>query len=154
MQPVFKLKHTTTSDLDFQYLINLLDHELWNELNEDQGTYDQYNKVPQIKTAVVLYVEEKPVACGCFKPFNEATVEIKRMYVKKEFRGNGFSKQILHELETWAKELGYQQAVLETSIHFGTAKNLYESSGYKTITNYPPYVGLSASLCMQKNFSS
>jgi putative acetyltransferase len=152
MQPLFFLQRTSTDNNNFQLLIRLLDHELWHELNEDQATYDPYNKVPHIKTAVVLYVEEMPVACGCFKHWEATTVEIKRMYVKKEFRGKGFSKKVLQELETWAKELGYREAVLETSIHFDTAKKLYESSGYFVTTNYPPYEGLPESVCMRKRF--
>ena len=43
------IKRTTANDKDFQWLIKQLDNELWNELKEDQATYDQYNKVPDIK---------------------------------------------------------------------------------------------------------
>ena len=150
MQPPFYLRRTTTDDDDFILLINSLDHELWNELNEDQATYDQYNKVPHISTALVLYVQEEPVACGCFKEVEDGCIEIKRMFVSKAFRGKGFSRIILNELENWAKEEGYTAAKLETSVHFDTAQNLYSSSGYKIIPNYPPYEGLPESVCMKK----
>ena len=52
------IKRTSTNDANFIYLVNLLDHELWVELNEDQSTYDQYNKVPNISTAVIIYIEQ------------------------------------------------------------------------------------------------
>jgi hypothetical protein len=45
----FTIKRTTASDKDFQHLVTLLDHELWNELKEDQAKYNQFNKVPDIK---------------------------------------------------------------------------------------------------------
>jgi putative acetyltransferase len=144
------IKRTTSIDPDFQLLISQLDHELWNELKEDQATYDQYNKVPDIKTAVLVYVNNQAVACGCFKEYDANTVEIKRMFVQKAFRGKGLSKKILRELEEWALEKSYQYAVLETSIHFATARNLYEASGYSIIPNYPPYAGLAESVCMKK----
>jgi putative acetyltransferase len=150
MPPTFYLKRTTTDDDDFRLLINLLDHELWNELSEDQATYDQYNKVPHLNTAVVLYVQEEPAGCGCFKEINEKCIEIKRMFVKKAFRGKGFSRIILNELEAWAKSLHYTTAVLETSVHFATAQNLYSSTGYDVIPNYPPYDNLPESVCMKK----
>lgn len=150
MQDGFLLKRTTTADEDFQALIRLLDHELWVELKEDQATYDQYNKVPFIQTAVLVYDGGQPVSSGCFKVFDPQTVEIKRMFVKKEFRGRGLSKDVLQELEEWAGELGYRFAVLETSIHFDTAIALYRKKGYEVIPNYPPYVGLRESLCMKK----
>jgi GNAT superfamily N-acetyltransferase len=141
---------TSTSHPDFMLLIQLLDHELWNELNEDQATYDQYNKVPDLETAVIVYIDNTPAACGCFKEFAKDTIEIKRMYVQKAFRGKGLSKKVLHELEAWGRERNYQNAVLETSIHFNVAQQLYNSNGYTTITNYPPYEELSESICMGK----
>jgi GNAT superfamily N-acetyltransferase len=72
------------------------------------------------------------------------------MFVCKEQRGKGLSKKILKELESWAKEKNYRYAVLETSIYFATARNLYTTSGYEVIPNYGPYAGLPESVCMKK----
>jgi putative acetyltransferase len=146
------IKRTTSADKDFQMLITHLDHELWNELKEDQATYDQFNKVPDISTVLIIYQGQQPVACGCFKEIDANTVEIKRMFVEKEWRRKGLSKLILNELEQWAIEKGFENAILETSIHFTTARQLYESSGYTIIPNYPPYQGLTESVCMKKSF--
>ena len=150
MQACFQQTRTTTGHRDFQFLVSLLDHELWIELEEDQATYDQYNKVPDIKTAVLVYADDEPAACGCYKKFDAQTVEIKRMFVQKKYRGQGLSKLVLQALEQWAKEEGFRHAVLETSIHFATAIRLYKTSGYSTVPNYPPYVGLEESICMKK----
>lgn len=144
------IKRATTADPDFNLLVSHLDYELWNELDEDQATYDQYNKVPDIKTAIILYTEEKPAAIGCFKKIANDTVEIKRMFTEKEFRGRGFSKIVLQELEEWAIEVGLEAAVLEASIHFKIARTLYENSGYTIIPNYDQYIGLEESICMKK----
>jgi putative acetyltransferase len=146
------IKRTTSADKDFQMLITHLDHELWNELKEDQATYDQFNKVPDISTVLIIYQGQQPVACGCFKEIDANTVEIKRMFVEKEWRRKGLSKLILNDLEQWAIEKGFENAILETSIHFTTARQLYESSGYTIIPNYPPYQGLTESVCMKKSF--
>jgi GNAT superfamily N-acetyltransferase len=144
------IKRTTTSDRDFKLLIQLLDHELRVELQADQAKYDQFNFVPGIQTAVIVYAEEQPIACGCFKEYAASTVEIKRMYVQKTYRGQGLSKKVLQELETWAQENGYVKAFLETSIHFSVARRLYETNGYHIIPNYPPYEGLEEIVCMAK----
>ncbi len=144
------VKRTTTNDPDFISLIRQLDHELWDELNEDQATYDPFNKVPDLQTAVVLYLDKLPVACGCFKEIDKDTAEIKRMYVDKSQRGRGLSKLVLTELESWAMENGYSKTRLETSIHFKVALQLYENAGYIIIDNYGPYKGLPDSVCMQK----
>lgn len=150
MQSPFVVKRTTAADEDFQYLVSCLDHELWVELKEDQATYDGFNKVSGIKTAVIVYAEGEPAACGCFKEYDEQTIEIKRMFVQKAWRGRGLSKRVLNELEQWAREKGYRYAVLETSVHFDTARQLYQTNGYNIVPNYPPYVGLPESVCMKK----
>jgi hypothetical protein len=145
------IKRTTSTDKNFQWLIKQLDHELWNELQEDQAQYDQYNKVPDLNTVVVVYVNDQPAASGCFKQYNTDTVEIKRMFVVKEHRGKGLSKNVLLELENWAATLGFKNAILETSVYFIPATTLYKNAGYKIIPNYDQYEGLEESVCMKKN---
>lgn len=153
MQSHPSIKRTTTDDVDFKLLVKALDNELWNELKEDQATYDPHNKVPGIDTALVLYQNGLPAACGCFKHYDTDTVEIKRMFVQKNQRGRGFSKQLLNALEKWAVEKGYAKAVLETSVHFKPACRLYQTNGYEKIDNYPPYTNLADSICMRKTLS-
>lgn len=150
MNEQITIKRTTSHDPGFQQLIAALDHELWNELNEDQSTYDQYNKVSDLQTVLVLYVNDTPVASGCIKKYDKHTVEIKRMFVVKEHRGKGLSSRILKELENWATELGFRYAILETSVHFIPARSLYSNAGYIIIDNYDQYAGLEESVCMKK----
>lgn len=147
------IKRTNSSDPDFQVLVSHLDHELWNELREDQSRYEQYNKVPDLPTVVLIYVNKIPIACGCFKKYNDDTAEIKRMFVEKQYRGKGMSKFILDELERWAKESGFSFAILETSIRFKAARGLYTIAGYTIIENYGQYTGLKESVCMKKELS-
>ena len=150
MNEQLAIKRTNSNDADFHQLILQLDNELWNELNEDQAKYDQYNKVPDLNTSIVVYEKERPVAIGCFKKYNDDTVEIKRMFVEKGYRGKGISKLVLKELENWAIEAGYQKAILETSVHFKAACNLYMNAGYTKIENYDQYKGIDESVCMKK----
>ena len=154
MEEQITIKRTTSSDKDFELLVRHLDNELWNELNEDQAQYDPYNKVPDLPTVIMIYINDKPVACGCFKQYNAGTVEIKRMFVEKEHRRKGLSKIVLDELEKWAIEHKAKHAILETSIHFTAAKALYMNAGYRLIPNYDQYVGLTESVCMKKDLTT
>src|SRR5689334_19054015 len=97
MKEELTIRRTNGADPDFQLLVSQLDNELWNELKEDQATYDQYNKVPDIQTVIVVYINNQPAACGCFKKFEATTAEIKRMFVEKQYRGRGLSRHILEE---------------------------------------------------------
>ena len=141
---------TTSENCDFRNMVNALDEDL-NQRNGDiQRQYDQYNKIDKIKHAIVIYVGEKPVGCSCFKRYNDETVEMKRMFVLPEMRGNRLAAKLLQELEQWAVEEGFTKAVLETGVRQVEAQHLYSVAGYSRTENYGQYVGMEDSLCYGK----
>lgn len=150
---MFKLKRTNNQDQDFLHLIPLLDQDLRNRYQSLQDTYDQHNVIVNVDTVVVAYSGNEPVGCGCFKEFSPAAVEIKRMYVKPSHRRQGISLAILKELEAWAAEAGYSEAVLETGDRQDEAIHLYQKLGYSVTPNYPPYEGMATSICMHKKLA-
>lgn len=147
---MLQLKRTNNQHPDFLYLIPLLDKDLRSRYQELQDTYDQHNKIVNVDTVVIAYVNDQPAGCGCFKQFSDTAVEMKRMYVRPEFRRNGISSAVLNELEAWAKETGYSEAVLETGNRQHEAIAMYEKQGYSVIPNYPPYENMDTSICMGK----
>lgn len=148
-----KIIRTDSNNEDFQGLVKLLDADLAIRDGDMHGFYAQYNKIDAIKNAVVAYLEEQPVGCGAFKPFEDETVEIKRMYVLPEKRGQGIAAELLKELENWAAEIGFRATVLETGKKQPEAIRLYEKSGYESIPNYGQYIGLDNSVCMKKSLA-
>ncbi|MCW3162725.1 GNAT family N-acetyltransferase [Chryseobacterium oryctis] len=144
------IKRTDSSDIDFQKLVRLLDAELAIRNGEDNSFFEQFNKIDLIKNCVIIYIVDIPVACGAFKEFNNDSVEIKRMFTNPEFRRKGLATKILEELEIWAKQLGYEKAVLETLAEENEAVFVYQKNGYKRIPNYGQYVGIDKSACFEK----
>lgn len=144
--------HRTDSDNpDFQSLVTLLDQDLKIRDGDDHAFYNQFNKIVNIRHAVVCYDENIPVACGAFKEYDEQTVEIKRMFVLPQYRGRGFARRVLNELETWAKELNYHTCILETGKKQPEAIALYQKAGYGIIKNYGQYENVENSVCMKKS---
>ena len=84
--PPCEFVRTTNDNADFRKMVRALDEDLVQRNGDTQKQYDQYNKIDKIKHAIVIYVGEKPVGCGCFKKFDDETVEMKRMYVLPEMR--------------------------------------------------------------------
>ena len=145
-----KIKRTDSTNPDFISLVRLLDADLAIRDGDDHAFYAQFNKVDSIRHAIVIYENGTPVGCGAFKPFDENTVEIKRMYVLPEMRGKGIASQILSELEQWAAESNYRRCVLETGKKQPEAIALYLKSGYAVIPNYGQYAGVENSVCFEK----
>lgn len=141
---------TNSDNPHFRQLVVLLDGDLTLRYGELQKHYSQFNHIDFLDTVVIAYEEGIPAACGCFRQFQAGTIEIKRMFVKPEFRGRGISRLILSELEKWAVELGYTKSVLETGNLQEEAIHLYHRSGYSEIPNYGNYKGTETSICMSK----
>lgn len=142
---------TSSSNIEFQQLTMQLDRELRQTHLEAAFDYSKYNIMQAETKAVLLFENGKAIACGAFKEIDEENnVELKRIFVLPGFRGKGYSKKILLELETWAFELGFAYAKLETGIQQKTAIALYEKSNYQIIPNYPPYENIADSICFKK----
>ena len=144
------LVRSETAHADFKVLVAQLDQELWDRYPDIQAQYAPNNKVENIRTAIIAYDGDKPVGIGCFRPIDQKTTEIKRMFVLPEYRGKGIAASILAALEDWAKELLFTRTVLESGNRQPEALHLYEKSGYRLIENYGPYEGMDTSVCMEK----
>ena len=82
------LKRTEADDNDFQSLVVLLDSELRERDGEEHVFYAQFNSLERIRHVVLAYRNGIAVGCGAFRPYDEDTVEIKRMFVNKRIIQN------------------------------------------------------------------
>jgi putative acetyltransferase len=144
------LKRTTSDHPDFRHLVALLDQYLAERNGNTHGFYSQYNKLDLIRNVVVVYEDDEAVGCGAMKAYDKDTMEIKRMYVPVEKRGNGIASKVLKDLENWARELGFNRCVLETGKSMTDAVGLYTKSHFKVIPNYGQYANVENSVCFEK----
>jgi GNAT superfamily N-acetyltransferase len=130
--------------------VALLDEDLALRDGEDNAFYAQFNGIAVLKHCVVYYENGIALGCGALKRFDANSMEVKRMFVNPEVRGKGIASLLLVALENWAKELGYEQCVLETGLRQPEAIALYKKNKYNIIPNYPPYEGVANSICFRK----
>lgn len=149
-----RIIRTTSEHPDFRKLVSELDQALAVINGDSNDFFAQYNKIDLIQHVVVAYHNDLPAGCGAFKPFDEQSVEIKRMYVSPVLRRSGVAQLVLSELEKWAQELGYTRCVLETGKTMTAANALYEKCGYGVIENYGQYVGVESSCCYARDLRS
>ena len=147
---MLRIVRTDSANTDFQQLVSLLDTGLKIIDGDDAPFFAQFNKIDSIKHVVVIYSDGKAIGCGAIKEYEPGIVEVKRMFVREESRGQGVAAAILGELEFWASELGFTTAILETGIKMTPAVRLYQKSGYQKMPNYGQYENVAASVCMKK----
>lgn len=141
---------TDSSNPDFNTLVKHLDAYLAIVDGNDHTFYAQFNKTHNIKHVVIAFDNGEAVGCGAIKPYAPDTAEIKRMYTSPEHRGKGIARQVLTELENWARELSYTRCILETGKRQQEAVALYEKHGYRLIPSYGQYENVENSVCFEK----
>lgn len=148
----FEIVMTDSSNPDFTQLIKILDQDLSARYGELQKQYDKHNKVDYIKNVVIAYEGNYPVACGAYKEYDSSSAEIKRIFVREEYRNRGLATRIMNKLEELARAGNYKCCILETGVKQQEAIGLYQKNGYGLIPNYGPYAGNLNSICMKKFF--
>ena len=146
----YTILRTDASHRDFISLVRMLDQYLAVTDGNDHAFYAPYNTIDQLSRVVLLYTGGTPVACGALKELEPGILEVKRMFTHPEFRGCGYAKRILLELENWAREAGGTACRLETGRRMPDAVALYHQSGYSVIPNYGQYAGVENSICFEK----
>lgn len=144
------LIRANSNNVDFQKLVIKLDADLKIRDGNDHAFFSQYNKIDKINHVVIAYEKEVPIGCGAIKEYASDVMEIKRMFVLPNKRGQGIASAILKELEHWAVELRYEKCILETGNKQPEAIQLYKKNNYMLIANYGQYENVASSVCFEK----
>ena len=92
--------------------------------------------VPPESIVYIISFDGKIAGMGGLKRNNEEMAEIKRMYVKPDFRGKGLGNAVMNKLIETAKEFGYSKLRLDTGPFMTTAHKVYKSAGFYEIEEY------------------
>ena len=117
---------------------------------KNREAFIPYNISESITDVLIASVEGAAVGCAGLKADSDSDVEIKRVWVAPEFRGNHISTAMMDALEAKAVELGFRRAILQTRPQMEEAVHLYTKRGYVLIDNYPPYDKLDGAICFAK----
>tara|TARA_B110000977_G_scaffold52250_1_gene71036 strand:- start:1046 stop:1498 length:453 start_codon:yes stop_codon:yes gene_type:complete len=150
---MIEIVRTNSDNGAFKNLVALLNEDL----AERDGTAHplaQFNAISKLKHVVLVLKNGKPIGCGAIARYTENTMELKRMYVSPEARGQRIGEKILSELEKWAHTLGKDTCVLFMGVRQPEAYKLYERNGYLSVPKYGKLKDIPESLCFAKNLKS
>lgn len=91
-------------------------------------------------TLLMARVDGELAGCCALRPLDAAdypnAAEMKRLYVRKAFRGFGLGRQLAEAILDAARQSGYASVLLDTLDDMESARALYEDLGFVAI---PPY---------------
>lgn len=85
---------------------------------------------------ILAYKDETPIGCVGIRANDPGIAELKRMYVKPEYRRYKIGIKLLNLALETATELGYNFIRLDTLPSMTPAINLYRSVGFYDIPSY------------------
>ena len=89
---------------------------------------------------LVAYIDGTPAGCCALRPLDNSdypnAAEMKRLYVRKAFRGFGLGRELAEATLDAARQIGYDHVLLDTLDEMESARALYTELGFEEI---PPY---------------
>ncbi|HEY0428795.1 MAG TPA: GNAT family N-acetyltransferase [Pyrinomonadaceae bacterium] len=85
----------------------------------------------------LAFVNKKAAGCIAFRRLEKDTCEMKRLYIRDEFRGRGLGKLLIEKLIAEAGLAGYKKMRLDTLPgKMAKAVKIYQSHGFREIPAY------------------
>jgi ribosomal protein S18 acetylase RimI-like enzyme len=110
-----------------------------------QGFEDELKELPGQYSAargalLLAYVDEELAGCCALRPLDAVdypnACEMKRLYVRDNFRRMGVGRQLADAILDCARQAGYDCVLLDTLDEMESARALYQELGFEEI---PPY---------------
>jgi ribosomal protein S18 acetylase RimI-like enzyme len=116
--------------------VDLCFQDFERELRELPGKY-----APPAGRLLLAYYNDKGksarvAGCGALRPLSAEICEMKRLYVRPEFRGKGVGRALTLVLITAARGIGYRAMRLDTLPEMREAQKLYQQLGFRDTSAY------------------
>ena len=84
----------------------------------------------------IVKVENKSAGCIGLRKIDDENCEMKRLYVRPEFRGYKIANKLVTLIIDDAKKIGYKHMLLDTLPFLNKAIHLYKTFGFYEIEKY------------------
>ena len=118
-----------SNDSSFQKYLNLQHYE------EERNHLEEKYGMP-CGRLYLAYCNGEAAGCIGLKQIDEQNCEMKRLYVRPQFRGINLGKQLVQKIIADAKDIGYSHMLLDTLPFLEKAVHMYKKFGFYPIDCY------------------
>ena len=141
LQPVmrdFEIRRAMPSEIDAAFAIVGEYYEAVNVVARD--TQEEFERL-YFKSGAGIWLaclEQRVIGCVALRAVPQSTDsgEVKRLYVKPEYRGRGIAAALHDALQSYATNFGYRWLYLDTADKMTSAIRFYEQQGYERCARY------------------
>lgn len=129
-------KHYEDARTLFNEYANSLNFNLeFQQFSREISSIDQMYGSPA-GCLMIVYDGANAIACAAYRKLDSEICELKRMYVRPEYRSLKIGKELLILLIDKAKANGYAYMRLDTVKNMVSARSLYQKNGFYEIAPY------------------
>lgn len=87
-------------------------------------------------TLLLGLVGAAAAGCVAVRRWEDRACEMKRLYVRDSFKGQGRGRVLAEHAIEWARRAGYERMLLDTLPSMAAAQSLYEGLGFRDVVPY------------------
>ncbi len=122
--------YETAKKLFVEYADSLGFHLRFQNFEEELANLPGDYASPSGCLLLAIY-KEQPVGCVALRKRSDGICEMKRLYVREQFRGLGIGRALVEAVIEEARKIGYNYMRLDTVPSMEAASALYVSVGFK-----------------------
>lgn len=131
MEEFLRFEYVRGTDENFMGLCKKLEEFQFNLMPElKQKGYNLTDDLKEVE-GFVLFQKNDPIASIGLKKVNDKRCEIVRVFVREDFRGNGFARLLFKEAEDYARECGFEEVEMVAWTKSVSALKLYHKLNYE-----------------------
>ena len=98
---------------------------------DPEGRHYFYKDIPgYFERFWCLVKDGNVIGTVAVKKMDEATLELKALYVDAAYRGQGWGYKLLDQAMTYAEQAGFERVLLDSMSQYESAANLYRDYGF------------------------
>jgi len=125
----------TARELFMEYARSLEFNLGFQDFEEETADMRRYYGAPD-GCIILAFCDDKPAGCVALRKLEEGICEMKRLYVRPEFRGLGIGKTLSEMILEEASSIGYEKMRLDTLASMKRAISIYRKLGFYDIESY------------------